>query len=298
MTRRLPPLKALKVFEIAARNESFAIAAEELFITASAVSHQIKTLEEYLGVKLFKRTKRRVELTPTGERYLQSIKESLNGIEVATQWITTHPNMGVVSINVAPNFLIRWLLPRLKRFQSLYPGIELQLSASNELIDLYENKTDMAIFFGHGDWHDIEIELLSKVYLVPVCTHEMIENEYPLDNPEDLRHYPLIHVVKRLYEWPEWLQQHDIDYSGFSKGLQLSSSQLATAAARQGLGIALADKQLSAPEIESGELIVPFKSSLDTRRAFYLAHNKNRALTDGMQVFKKWVINEMHPSSE
>ncbi len=297
MTRRLPPLKALKVFEVAARNESFAIAGEELFITASAVSHQIKALEDFLGVKLFKRTKRHVELTATGERYLQSIKESFNGIEVATQWITTHPNMGVVSINVAPNFLIRWLLPRLKQFQTLYPGIELQLSASNELIDLYENKTDMAIFFGHGDWHDIDIELLSKVYLVPVCTNGLLHAEHPLDRLEDLRHYPLIHVVKRLYEWPEWLQQQDVDYSGFSKGLQLSSSQLATAAALQNLGIALADKELSAPEIESGQLIVPFDSALDTRRAFYLAHNKNRALTDGMQIFKKWVLSEMQKSS-
>ncbi len=293
MSRRLPPLKALRVFEAAARNESFAIAADELSITASAVSHQVKSLEDYLNVKLFTRTKRRVEITPTGERYLQSIKESLNGIEVATQWITTHPNMGVVSINVAPNFLIRWLLPRLHRFQSVYPSIELQLSASNELIDLYENKTDMAIFFGHGDWHDIEIELLSSVYLVPVCTNHILQDQYPLKTPADLRHYPLIHVVKRLYEWPEWLQQQGVDYSGFSRGIQLSSSQLATAAARQDLGIALADKQLSAPEIDSGELIIPFDKTLDTRRGFYLAHNKNRAMTDAMTVFKQWVTDEM-----
>ena len=297
MSRRLPPLKALRVFEAAARNESFAIAAEELSITASAVSHQVKSLEDYLDVKLFTRTKRRVELTPTGERYLQSIKESLNGIEVATQWITTHPNMGVVSVNVAPNFLIRWLLPRLNRFQSEYPSIELQLNASNELIDLYENKTDMAIFFGHGDWHDIEIELLSRVYLVPVCSQQILQSQHPLKTPADLRHYPLIHVVKRLHEWPEWLQQQGIDYSGFSRDIQLSSSQLATAAARQHLGIALADKQLSAPEIESGELMMPFDETLDTRRGFYLAHSKNRALTDAMTVFKQWVISEMQEQS-
>ena len=294
MSRHLPPLKALRVFEVAARNESFAIAAEELFITASAVSHQIKSLEEYLGVKLFERTKRQVQLTATGERYLQSIKESLNGIELATQWITAQPNAGVVSVNVAPNFLIRWLLPRLRSFQSLYPDIELQLSASNELVDLYENKVDMSIIFGHGDWHDIEIELLSRVFLVPVCTQQVIDDAQPLNTPGDLRHYSLIHVVKRLYEWPEWLQQRGVDYSGFSRGIQLSSSQLATAAALQGVGIALADRQLSAPEIESGKLIRPFDSALDTRRAFYLAHSKSRVMTEGMRSFASWVMSEMN----
>lgn len=281
------------MFEVAARNESFAIAAEELFITASAVSHQIKSLEAHLGVKLFERTKRRVQLTATGERYLQSIKESLNGIELATQWITTQPNAGVVSVNVAPNFLIRWLLPRLRSFQSLYPDIELQLSASNALVDLYENRTDMSIIFGHGDWQDLEIDLLSRVFLVPVCTQKVIDDARPLKVPEDLRHYSLIHVVKRLYEWPEWLQQRGVDYSGFSRGIQLSSSQLATAAALQGVGIALADKQLSAPEIESGKLIRPFDNALDTRRAFYLARSKSRAMTEGMRSFADWVMDEM-----
>jgi LysR family glycine cleavage system transcriptional activator len=231
-------------------------------------------------------------------RYLASIKQALNGIEVATQRITSNPEMGIVSISVAPNFLIRWLIPRLHRFQSLYPDVELQISSSNELIDLEKTNTDMAIIFGHGDWHDIEVQLLSRVYLVPVCSKSFLKEEHPLNTPQDLRHYPLIHVSKRLYEWPEWLELNRIKYTGFSRGLQLSSSQLATTAARENLGIALADRTLSAREIESGKLLMPFDIVLDTNRAFYLVHNKNRLLSYGMGVFKDWVIGEMNKADE
>ena len=296
MSRRLPPLKALRIFEVAARTENFAMAAEELFLTASAVSHQVKALEDHLGVKLFERTKRNVKLTPTGESYLQSIKESLNGIEVATQRITRHQDQSVISIDVAPNFLIRWLLPRLNRFQMQYPAIELQLNASHELEDLYANRVDMTICFGHGDWRDLRIDLLSRVYLVPVCAPGLITDGLPLNEPADLRNYPLIHVIKRLYEWPEWLQQHGVEYSGFGRGMQLSSSQLATSAAYQRLGLALADRHLSASEIDNGNLVMPFDSALNTRKGFYLAHNKSRPLTEGMNTFREWLMAEMyHP---
>ena len=269
------------------------MAAEELFITASAVSHQIKNLEKYLGVNLFKRDKRRVELTPIGERYLLSINQALNGIDVATQDITSNPNTDIVSISVAPNFLIRWLIPRLHRFQSKYPDVDLQINSSNQPADLNTSDTDMAVYFGHGDWHDIEAELLFKVSLVPVCGESLLTEDYPLNSPQDLQHYPLIHVSKRLYEWPEWLHISNLEYSGFSRGLQLSSSQLSTTAASENLGVALADRILSSPEIESGKLIMPFDILLDSQRAFYLVHNKNPIMTYGMRVFKEWVIDEV-----
>lgn len=269
------------------------MAADELFVTASAVSHQIKSLEKNLGCKLFKRNKRKVVLTPVGEKYLIAIRQALNEIDVATQRITTSSKADVVSLNVAPNFLIRWLMPRLSRFQSLYPEVELQITASNELIDFNKSNTDMAIYFGHGDWHDIEVNFLHKVFLVPVCNPSILDDAPPLMEPGDLRDHTLIHVSKRLYEWPEWLQLSDIVYSGFNRGLQFSSSQLATAAAQEGLGIALADSTLSAREIANGKLMMPFDILLDTHRAFYLVYQKNQLLSYGMTVFKEWVMNEM-----
>lgn len=257
------------------------------------MSHQVKALERYLGLQLFIRSNRKVELTPAGRNYLIPVKQSLNEMEVATQHITSNPEADIVTISTAPNFLVRFLMPRLKDFQHKYPDVELQLTASNELVDLYTSNIDMAIYFGHGDWHDIDVNFLHNVYLVPVCSPELLAEGIPLDEPEDLKKHPLIHVTKRLYEWPEWLELANIPNKGFSKGLQISSSQLATQAARESLGIALADATLSAREIEQGKLIMPFDILLDSHRSFYLVHQKNRPLTYGMRAFKDWLISTM-----
>ena len=229
-----------------------------------------------------------------GEKYLISIKRALNEVDVATQRITSNPESDVVSLNVAPNFLIRWLMPRLSRFQSLYPDVELQITASTGETDFDKTNCDMAIFFGHGDWPDLDVHFLNKVFLVPVYSPIMLGDHPPLESPEDLRHHTLIHVTKRLFEWPEWLETCGIEYTGFTRrGLQLSSSQLATAAAHEGLGVSLADNTLSAREISNGRLIQPFDILFDTHRSFYLAYPKKHHVSYGMKVFKEWVINEM-----
>ena len=280
------------MFESAARHQSFSAAAEELFITASAVSHQVKALERYLGLSLFKRTRRKVTLTPVGEKYYTSVKQSMNELEVATQRLVDSPETDIVSLSVAPNFLMRWLMPRMHGFQQRYPDVELQISASPGMINFNTGDVDMAISFGHGDWHELETHFLSHVFLVPVCSPRLLD-EGPLESPEDLRNHPLIHVTKRLYEWPEWLELAGIKNKGFGRGLHLSSSSLATAAARQCLGVALADSILSADEIEQGMLHKPFDIQLDTHKSFYLVYQKGRPVTYGMQAFKDWVIDEM-----
>jgi LysR family glycine cleavage system transcriptional activator len=283
----------LKVFESAANNESFASAAQELYLTASAVSHQIKILESHLGVKLFTRKKRKVELTPIGEKYLTSIKQAFNEIEVATQRIENSSGTDIVTISVAPNFLVRWLMPRMKSFQRQYPDVELQISASTGLIDFSKTNVDMAIYFGHGDWHDITVHFLNHVYLVPVCSPRLLDSEHPLNEPKDLKQHTLIHVTKRLHEWPEWLEIASIKNKRFGGNLRLSSSQLATAAAQEGLGVALGDSTLSSREIAQGKLIMPFDIQLDTHKSFYLVYQKDRPVSYGMQAFKDWVIEEM-----
>ena len=291
--RRLPPLNTLRVFEAAARNQSFVAASEELYITASAVSHQIKSLENFLGQRLFSRNRRQIELTPLGQQYLIAIQHALDEIEVATRKLTASAENDAITISVAPNFLIRWLMPRMSRFQKKYPDVELQITASTGLIDFNKSNTDMAIYFGHGDWHDIEVFFLRNVLLVPVCSPALLQSGRVLSVPEDLRSHSLIHVSKRLHEWPEWLKLAGMEFTGFSRGLQLSSSQLATAAAQEGLGVALADSTLTSREIADGKLVVPFDIMLDTHKSFYLVYQKNRTLSYGMQAFKDWVIDEM-----
>lgn len=291
--RQLPPLNALRMFEASARKSSFAAAAEELFVTASAVSHQIKTLEEFLGVSLFSRNRRKVELTPSGEQYLISVKHALDEIEMATQRLTASHETNVVKISVAPNFLTRWLMPRMSRFQELYPDIELQINASMGLLDFNRSSTDMAVYFGHGEWNDIEMHFLRKVMLVPVCSPRLLKDTLPLNTPEDLRHHTLIYVSKRKWEWDDWLYQAGVEFITPKGSLQMSSGQLATAAAQEALGVALADSTLTSREINSGRLVVPFDIKLDTHKAFYLVYQKHRPLTTGMKAFKEWLMHEM-----
>ncbi|WP_417518695.1 transcriptional regulator GcvA [Marinobacter sp.] len=291
--RQLPPLNALRMFEASARNGSFAAAGKELFVTASAVSHQIKTLEEYLGIKLFTRSKRTVELTPSGKQYLVSVKHALNEIEVATHRLTASKETNVVQISVAPNFLTRWLMPRMSRFREMFPDIELRISASVGLLDFNQSSTDMAVYYGNGEWDDIEVYFLQKVMLVPVCSPKLLEGRNPLLDPADLRHHTLIYVSTRMWEWENWFQVASSEYITPKDSLQLSSSQLTTAAAQENLGVALADLTLTSREISSGNLVVPFNIPLDTRKAFYLVHQKHRPLTAAMKAFKEWLIAEI-----
>ncbi|KRW83915.1 transcriptional regulator GcvA [Marinobacter sp. P4B1] len=291
--RRLPPLNALKMFEASARNLSFSGASEELFVTPSAVSHQVKTLENFLGVELFHRSNRKVTLTPQGEQYLTSVKHAFDEIEMATQRLSVTQGASVVQISVAPNFLIRWLMPRMSRFRALFPDVELQINASMGLLDFNRTSTDMAVYYGNGEWDDIEVEFLRKVMLVPVCGPGLLQTGPPLEKPADLANHTLIYVSKRTWEWDNWLKKAGVEFITPKGSMQLSSSQLTTAAAQENLGVALADQTLISREIESGKLVVPFDIPLDTKKAFYLVYRKHRPLTKGMEAFRNWLMDEL-----
>lgn len=291
--RRLPPLNALKMFEASARNLSFSGASEELFVTPSAVSHQVKTLENFLGVELFHRSNRKVTLTPQGEQYLASVKHAFDEIEMATQRLSVTQGASVVQISVAPNFLIRWLMPRMSRFRALFPDVELQINASMGLLDFNRTSTDMAVYYGNGEWDDIEVEFLRKVMLVPVCGPGLLQSGPPLEKPADLANHTLIYVSKRTWEWDNWLKKAGVEFITPKGSMQLSSSQLTTAAAQENLGVALTDQTLISREIESGKLVVPFDIPLDTKKAFYLVYRKHRPLTKGMEAFRNWLMDEL-----
>ncbi|MCE0760773.1 transcriptional regulator GcvA [Marinobacter sp. G11] len=281
------------MFEASARNLSFSGASEELFVTPSAVSHQVKTLENFLGIELFHRSNRKVTLTPQGEQYLASVKHAFDEIEMATQRLSVAQGASVVQISVAPNFLIRWLMPRMSRFRALFPDVELQINASMGLLDFNRTSTDMAVYYGNGKWDDIEVEFLRKVMLVPVCGPGLLQTGPPLEMPADLANHTLIYVSKRTWEWDNWLKKAGVEFITPKGSMQLSSSQLTTAAAQENLGVALADQTLISREIESGKLVVPFDIPLDTKKAFYLVYRKHRPLTKGMEAFRNWLMDEL-----
>lgn len=286
----------MRCFEAAARHGSFNKAADELAVTPSAISHQIKSLEGFLGLELFRRTKRRVVLTEEGEEYLPHIQSMFERLNEATQSLLARQGAGTLHLSVAPAFLTRWLMPRMEGFQQQYPDIELEISAETGLVDFATTDTDIAVYFGKGDWQDVETLFLRRVRLAPVCHPKLIKADKPIEKPDDMRFYPLLHVAKRKDEWQDWLQQNDLDPKAFRRGLMLSSGSLTAGAAAQGLGIALADPGLVGPEIESGTLKVLFDRYLTTQKSFYLVYEKRRVMTPAMVAFKNWIFAEMQKS--
>ncbi|MBD3610021.1 MAG: transcriptional regulator GcvA [Gammaproteobacteria bacterium] len=290
--KRLPPLRTLKSFEAAARNGSFQKASEELFVTPSAISHQIKALELFLGLELFRRHKRRVELTSAGKEYLQSVQIAFKELERSTQKLISAHTSGELTLAVAPAFLTRWLLPRIGHFNEQYPDIESHLLSHNGLVDFDRDNIDMAVYFGHGDWPGVETHFLKRSELIPVCHPDLLA-EKPINKPEDLTQFPLLHVVKRKDEWRSWFEEAGAEYKESKKGLYLSSGLLTADAATKGLGIALADVNLISDEINSGQLVVALDIPLPLSKSFYLVYQKNRAATYSMMVFREWIMQEM-----
>jgi LysR family glycine cleavage system transcriptional activator len=292
MMNRLPPLTALKSFTAAARLGSFQAASIELFVTPSAVSHQVKSLEEFLGIELFIRRTRRISLTAAGEDYYQSIQEALYEIDRSTQKLISTHQAGQLHLSLAPAFLTRWLLPRISSFYEAQPDIQIEMSAASGLIDFDRDETDMAVYFGNGEWAGIEVQLLRHYQQVPVCNPELL-NGKEINSPSDLLNYTLLHIPKRKDEWERWFAQVGTAYKESKRGLYLSSGSLTTSAAINGLGFALADIGFVSEEIANGKLVAPLDEFLITEKSFYLVHQKKRALTYPMKAFQSWVTNEM-----
>lgn len=293
MSRRLPPLKSVRAFEAAARRLSFNEAAEELFVTPSAISHQVKSLEEYLGVALFRRARRQVQLTIAGERYLASVSHALDEIDLATRRLLASSNSGAVNISVAPAFLTRWLVPKVRDFQDRHPDIELRLSPNSGEIDFAWSDIDMAIYFGDGNWSGLEVYFLREVVIVPVCSPAFVESNPQISRPEELARHTLIDVSTRPADWGEFLATFGVTRQKRGKRLSVSSTSLALGAAMENLGIALADRQLVAREVLYGRLVTPLDISVENHLGYYLVYQTDRQLSQEMRAFLDWMMDAM-----
>ncbi len=272
---------------------SFQAASAELFVTPSAISHQVKTLEEFLGLELFVRRPRRITLTHAGEDYYRSVQEALNEIDRSTQKLISTHQTGELHLSVAPAFLTRWLLPRISSFYEAQPDVKIEFSAATGLIDFDRDETDMAVYFGNGDWPGIDIQLLRHYQQRPVCNPKHLHGGV-IESPSDILKYTLLHVAKRQEEWSSWFEQIGVPYKESKQGMYFSSGSLTTSAAINGLGFALADVGFVSEEIASGKLIVPLDDEYyRTDKSFYLVYQKNRALTYSMRAFQSWVMEEM-----
>jgi len=290
--RRLPPLNSLRSFESAARHASFLRAARELHVTPSAISHQIRALEKFLGVALFRRDGRQVQLTREGENYLQGVREGLTLIAAATGRIASSRAGGVLTLSVAPSFANPWLAPRLAGFQLQHPELEVRLSSSIEVVDFKKSDVDAAVRYGAGRWPGLESHRLFAEELVPVASPKLRIGKKRLRKPVDLRGATLLHVMQRLGEWRVWLTAADISDIDSVSGPKFHTTPLALEAAIAGHGVAIADRTLVADHLRSGRLVTPFDLTLPREYAYYLVYPQSRANDPNISLFREWLLAE------
>lgn len=295
--RRLPPLTALRAFEAAGRHLSFSQAADELNLTPSAISHQIKHLEAHLGVALFRRMHKRLSLTPAGEIYLQPLTECFDRIETATARVAEGAGSGALNVSLTPTFALRWLVPRLAGFQARHPDLEVRLSMNQALVDFRRDNVDMAIRYGNGNWPGLVAVLVLREDLVPVCSPALAAGDHPLQVPDDLRHFTLLHDLYRPDEWRMWLTAAGAPGVDPTRGLKFNSTTLALEAAIEGLGVAIVNPALIERDRKAGRLIVPIDFQLPLASGHYIVYPEEHRHDPRIQAFQNWLLDEM-PSLE
>lgn len=288
--RKLPPLNALKAFEAAARNLSFTRAADELFVTQAAVSHQVKALEDFLGVKLFLRRNRALLLTAEGQTYYLELKEIFNHILQATERLKNATSRGQLTISLPPSFAILWFVPRLSRFRDSYPDIDVRIRAVDEVDGSLTEDVDVAIYYGAGKWPGLKAFKLHNEYLIPVCSPLLLNGKKPLREPRDLLNHTLLHDETRN-AWKDWFRLVGIDKDKGDNGPIFSHSNLALKAAVYGQGIALANNVLVKQEIEAGHLIQIFPDVLPRSKSFYLVCRESQADVGKIATFRNWLLS-------
>ncbi|MDU5454994.1 glycine cleavage system transcriptional regulator GcvA [Pseudescherichia vulneris] len=288
MSKRLPPLNALRVFDAAARHLSFTRAADELFVTQAAVSHQIKSLEDFLGLKLFRRRNRSLLLTEEGQSYFQDIKEIFSQLTEATRKLQSRSAKGALTVSLLPSFAIQWLVPRLSSFNSAYPGIDVRIQAVDREVDKLADDVDVAIFYGRGNWPGLRVEKLYAEYLLPVCSPLLLTGDKPIKAPEDLAKHTLLHDASRR-DWQTYTRQLGLNLN-VQQGPIFSHSAMVLQAAIHGQGVALANNVMAQSEIEAGRLACPFNDVLVSKNAFYLVCHDSQAELGKIAAFRQWIL--------
>jgi len=290
LASRLPPLNALRAFEASARQLSFTRAAEELFVTQAAISHQIKSLEEFLGIKLFMRKNRALLLSEEGQAYYLDIKDVFTSINDATERLLARGAKGAITVSLQPSFAIQWLVPRLNAFNVLHPDIDVRIKAVDQAESSLTEDVDVAIYYGRGHWADIHAEQLQKEYLVPVCSPLLLQGKKPLDKLEDLVNHTLLHDTSRR-DWKRWFKQVNVKATNVNHGPIFSHSAMVVQAALHGQGVALAHSFLSRPDIEAGRLICPFDEVLESKNAYYVVCRERQVDLGKIAAFREWVLD-------
>jgi LysR family transcriptional regulator, glycine cleavage system transcriptional activator len=288
--RRLPPLGALRAFEAAARHLSFTRAAAELCVTQAAISHQIRQLEDWLGMRLFERRGHMLTLTGKGQAYLSDLADALDRISAATLRLM-EPTERPLRITVLPSFASRWLVPRLEAFRTLHPNVDVRLVSTEERWSFATERFDLAIRSGLGKWTGLKADLIARETLSPVCSPTLKNGPSPIRVPADLRQVRLLYDTPRD-AWRRWFDLAGIEGPDTDIGASFNDAGLALQAAVDGQGVALGRLTLAADELFSGRLIQPFDIVLPNDYSYWLAYPAAALSRPEVAAFRTWLLSE------
>jgi LysR family glycine cleavage system transcriptional activator len=288
-TVRLPPVNLFRAFDAAARHGNFTTtAAEELCVTQSAVSQQVRQLEDLLEVRLFRRLPRRVELTREGTALASDVREAMALLLRACNRIADPNTPAVLCVNAPPAIASRWLVPRLKRFMQLNPLVKVTLLASSDPVDFDRQDIDVAIRWGHGRWPNAKVESLGHDRLFPVCSPALLREGPPIRNPRDLGQHTLLQVVNGSL-WAAWFAAAGVAGVTFDETLYFNDAGLLLDAAVQGQGVALANHLLVETDLKSGRLVRPFDVEIETGEGFHVLTNPDFSEKPTVAEFRRWI---------
>lgn len=292
MPRKLPPLTAVRAFEAAGRYLNFTDAARELLVTQSAVSRNIALLEDWLGAKLFFRRQRGIELTARGEAYFRVITGALDEIDHATQRLRANADENLLRLKLPPTFAIRWLVPRLHRFQALHPQIEVKIVSSHLPADFDREDVDIFIHSEYGRPEGQGYRRLFGEVLMPVCSPALLEEGPPLAHPADLQGHVLLASLHRPRDWSLWLAAAGVETLEPKGQATFDNAALAYQAAIDRLGVVIAQKALIEDDLKTGRLVAPFELELITNGAYHLAFHPRRPKAPRVAAFEAWLLDE------
>jgi LysR family glycine cleavage system transcriptional activator len=297
--RAIPGLGSLRTFEAAGRLLSFTKAAAEIAVTPAAVSHQMRELEDQLGVRLFERNSRSMRLTPQGEILHAAVSDSVDRLRRALARIRHSDARPRLMLTASPSIASKWLVPRLEHFLRIAPEADIRIDVSSEPLDFARDEIDVAIRFGDGNYPGLSVEPLFEETVFPVCAPRLLEGPDPLRRPEDLLKHTLIHVEwnNQWATWPNWKMwlmaagMRDVETS---RGLHFSHTALAIQAAIDGQGVALGDSTLVADDLAAGRLVRPFEMTLKgpPRFAYYVVTLPNAEPQSLVSRFRAWLVEE------
>jgi DNA-binding transcriptional LysR family regulator len=288
--RFLPSTSLLIAFEAVSRTGSVTAAARELDLTQSAVSRQIKALEEQLGVELFVRERQTVRLTLAGDGYAREIREALRRISSASLNLRANPHGGTLNLAILPTFGTRWLAPRLGGFLAANPGVTINLVTRLSPFDFRLDSIDAAIHFGHAHWPGAELTFLMSEKTIPACSPEF-RSRHAINAAQDLLEAPLLHLTTRPDAWERWFADNGVSFQTVH-GMLFDQFATAAQAAMAGLGVALLPTFLIQDELKRGDLVAAVDRETESSEHYYLAYPPERADYAPLDAFRDWIVRE------